>query len=227
MTRRGRAKPDGPDLFDMLEEAKLERPAPCLYLTGTARGLIARLREFDVWGEEHGRFGCLVRSHGWCGWDIPPAVHVSRTYEDMLLDYCQPTILVADLREPQPSCDCVGPLLYRAVCRRRGCLWEGPERDRESPAAEGGMDHAWPGWRDLPLAPPAGHTQSGKYKERADAAWLAKVKAAGYLPGWVESGGPIRTSRRKYETRHVPNYTPFGGYDMAAPAAGQEDDENG
>jgi hypothetical protein len=59
MSRRARPTPAGPGLFDMLEEQKHERTFPCLYLTGTARGLIARLTEFDAWAEEHGRFGCV------------------------------------------------------------------------------------------------------------------------------------------------------------------------
>jgi Family of unknown function (DUF6349) len=228
MTRRARQRPEGPDLFDMLEEAKLERPAPCLYRTGTAAGLIGRLAEFDAWADEHGRFGCVPRSHGWHGWDIPPVVHLNRAYADMLLDRCQPAILTADLRRwprtaPVPACGCDGPLLYRAACRGRGCLWESPEHGRENPAAEDGMDHAWPGWRDLPVIAAPPHYLNGAARERQEAAWLARVSPA-YPPGWIEAGGPIRTRRAKYATRHVPGWTPFGGYDMAVPAAGEEGD---
>jgi len=35
-----------------------------------------------------------------------------------------------------------------------------------------------------------------------------------YPTGWLESSGPIRTRRQRYGTRHVPNHTPFGGYDL-------------
>ncbi len=224
MTRRGKAKPDGPDLFDMLEEEKLERPAPCLYQTGTAVGLIARLAEFDAWAEEHGRFGCVVRSHGWCAWELPIGIKMDRSNENFLLDRCEPAILAADLREPNPSCDCDGPLLYRAVCRGRGCIWESAVYPRESTAVEDGMDHAWPGWRDLPVIPAPPRYLNGAHRERAEAAWLAKAAGA-YPVGWIEAGGPIRTQRPKHETRHVPNWTPFGGYDMAVLAPGQDDDE--
>ena len=166
MTRRARPGPEGPDLFDMLEEAKLERPAPCLYRTGTAAGLIGRLAEFDAWAGEHGRFGCVPRSHGWHGHDIPPAVNLNRAYTDMLLDRCQPAILTADLRRwprtaPVPPCGCDGPLLYRAACRGRGCSWESPEHDRENPAAEDGM-----GPRLARLARAAGHPGPAALPER-------------------------------------------------------------
>ena len=35
-----------------------------------------------------------------------------------------------------------------------------------------------------------------------------------YPDGWLESGGPICTVRGEYGTRHVPDHTGFGGYDL-------------
>ncbi|WP_404442901.1 hypothetical protein LG315_08505 [Microbacterium marinum] len=33
-------------------------------------------------------------------------------------------------------------------------------------------------------------------------------------------GAPILTERGPYGTRHVPGYSPFGGYDLSAPQEG-------
>jgi hypothetical protein len=116
------------------------------------------------------------------------------------------------------------PPAVPAVCRGRSCLRESPEHGRENAAAEDGMDHAWPGWRDLPVITAPPHYLNGTAGERAEAAWLAKV-SPGYPPGWIEAGGPIRTQREKYGTRHVPHWTPSGGSDMAVPAPGGEGGE--
>jgi len=220
---RGRAVP-GPgqaSLLDVLEESKLAAPTPCLYRTGKARGLAARLAEFDAWKDEYGNWGSLRRSHAWTGHSLPPGVVLHRTYEDMLLDRCEPAILAADLSrrdsDPVPPCGCDGPMLYRAACRGRGCTWEGPERERENPAAEDGLDHAWPGWRDLPAVPGIPDVSSGtSARDRKTlAAWAEKVNAV-YPDGWLGAGGPIRTVRDSPRGgRHVPARTPYGGYDLA------------
>ncbi len=226
--RRGRGRaapaPGQLSLDDVLEEEKYERPAPCLYLTGTARGLAARLAEWEAWLAEHGHGSAYARSHAW---------RVVTTCPDTPTDRCQPTVLTCDLSAPRgypPPCGGHDrSQLYRGACRRPGCLWEGPERDSwagsgENPAAEDALNHAWPGWRDLPVAPDFPHIQSGTSKAdlRALARWAEQVNAI-YPEGWLEAGGPVRTLRSGRGTRHVPDRTPYGGYDVAAVAPGGED----
>jgi hypothetical protein len=122
-------------------------------------------------------------------------------------------VLTADLRcdcgrdrHRDKPCLCLGDLLFRGACR--GCDWEGEPGADENPAAEAACDHAWPGWRALPVV----ERMSEEHKPRAR---LERVTGR-YPPGWVHAGGPIRTHRAGMGPRHVPSRTPFGGYDMAA-----------
>lgn len=188
------------DLLAAIEDAELEAPAPTLYGSPT-RGLAARAAEYDAWRAEHGSFGASARSHAWTVWITCP---------ETCTDRCQPTVLSADLRcdcDRSEDCCCLGDLMYRGACR--GCDWEGEPRDRENAAAEDACDHAWLGWRDLPVLPRV----PDERKKRAR--WVERVEAL-YPVGWLEDGGPIRTSRRGGGTRHVPSRPPFGGYDLAA-----------
>lgn len=188
------------DLLAAIEEAKLEAPAPTLY-DSPSHGLAARAADYDGWRAAHGNFGASRRSHAWTVWITCPQTPTER---------CQPTVLSADLRcdcDRYEDCSCVGDLLYRGACR--GCDWEGEARDEENAAAEDGCDHAWTGWRQLPVVPRV--PDEGKKRAR----WIEHVEAL-YPPGWLEDGGPIRTSRSGDGTRHVPSRTPFGGYDLAA-----------
>ena len=198
------------DLFAAIEEAKLGGPAPTLYGSPT-RGLTARADEFAGWRAAHGSFGSTGRSHAWT---------VCLTCPDTPTERCQPTVLSADLRcdcDRYEQCSCLGDLMYRGACRR--CDWEGEPHDRENAAAEDACDHAWPGWRELPVV-------SAVPEERKKrAAWVERVTEL-YPAGWLEDGGPIRTARSRGGTRHVPGRTPFGGYDLAGVAEAAEDDES-
>lgn len=187
------------DLLAAIEDAKLDDPAPTLY-GSLARGLAARAAEFAAWRDTYGSFASIGRSHAWT---------VCITCPDTPTERCQPTVLSADLRcdcDRYDECTCIGDLMYRGACRH--CDWEGEPHDRENTAAEDACDHAWPGWRDVPVVP----TVPEERKKRA--AWLERTVEI-YPPGWLEDGGPIRTARSGYGTRHVPSRTPFGGYDLA------------
>lgn len=186
---------------------------PCLF-TIDGRGLAARIAAFDAWVTANGRGGCYARSHAW-----HPAWCGGATVATAA---CAPTVLMADLRCRHPddgACCCVGDLLYRAACRH--CDHEGPVRDSENAAAEDAHDHAWPGWRSLPLAPRP--PQGGSSAARAAIARWGTALPDGYPPGWVEAGGPIRTRRRRYGTRHVPAATPWGGYDLCGEVTSVDD----
>lgn len=205
------------DLFAELEtaaaeaqaKALAEAPVPNLYGSPT-RGLAARMAEFDAWRDAYGDFGCIPISHAW---------HEGFSHSTTPTDRCAPSLLQAELRclcntYAGNRCLCVGDLMYRGACRH--CTWEGDPTDSENTASEDAHDHAWPGWRDLPLVPRSRAGEMGPAQQkRAAVQWLEKVTPL-YPPGWVEAGGPVRTARSSLGTRHVPNGTPFGGYDMAA-----------
>lgn len=230
--------PDGPAHRDL-------PTGKCLY-DSPARGFAARAAEFALWCQAYGSFGSYCRSHAW----RPGSVHFHGRDPESVAAYQlgrhEPMALDCDLRrdrhrdgtwEPVPPCghdadaeeypDLFRGLKYRGACRKTGCDWEGPARDREGPAVEDGMDHAWPGWRDLPAVPRApdlggNPNPYGKARKTLDA-WIAKVNAV-YPAGWLEGGGPICTARTGLGTRHVEAATPYGGYDLAVLAQTDEKD---
>jgi hypothetical protein len=191
------------DLFAEIEAENAQRAfdqAPSIYGTA-ARGYFQRLDAADAWTATHGHFDSNLRSHAWrpaCG---SPAGRYAAT------DAHRPAVLTADLRchHYDQECACLGGLVYRGGCLH--CDWEGDIRADENSAAEDAHDHAWPGWRDLPIV--ARRPENQKARPR----WIEAVTDA-YPAGWLESGGPIRTARRQYGTRHVPSHTGFGGYDL-------------
>ena len=67
----------------------------------------------------------------------------------------------------------------------------------------GDGDHAWPGWRDLPLVPRPPESGTNAKQKQAMAQRIKQVNGR-YPTGWLESSGPIRTRRQRYGTRHVP-----------------------
>jgi hypothetical protein len=224
--------PDGPASRDL-------PVGKCLY-GSPARGLPARVAEFDLWCRAYGHFGSGIRAHAW----HPSSVHFhGRTSEDVAayqLGRHEVVDLDCDLRRgwqhreqkfaPVPPCGHDADaeankaaglwrgLMHRGACRKTGCDWEGPVRGSEKQAVEDGMDHAWPGWRNLPPVPrvPDNAWEAKRSKPAAKAldGWLTKVVPA-YPDGWVEAGGPIRTVREKNGTRHIEARTPFGGWDLA------------
>jgi hypothetical protein len=208
------------DLFADLDaaaaaEAKVERQrifdqAPSMFGDATARGFFARVEAMRAWDETYGHFDCLRRSHGWRD-EI--GGHGFGRGRVPCSDVCPPITLVADLRcnHYEHDCCCVGDLVYRGACLH--CDWEGEIRDDHNGAVEDAQDHAWPGWRDLPIVPRRPEPGTNARQMAAMARWVGDVNAV-YPDGWLEGGGPIRTVRGYYGTRHVPNHTGFGGYDL-------------
>jgi len=207
-----------PDLLDILEEIetteRLNGPCPSLFASPT-RGVQERVAEFYAWCKAHDSFASYRRSHAW----LPEISNTEyQAFVDHLPTRCLPTILRADL------CDCnhagrrcydVGGLVQRGACY--GCIWEGPVRDNTSTAVEDAHDHAWPGWRDLPVVsrPPSDDSRGKARQIKLREQWKADVDAA-YPPGWLESGGPIVTERPANARRDVPGGSRHGGYDLAA-----------
>lgn len=198
------------DLFADIEAAAVQRAfdeASSIYGTD-ARGYFQRLAAAAMWTTAHGHFDSIHRSHAWhaaCGSPDQPAAATAT---------CRPAVLTADLRcsHYDEDCSCVGSLVYRGACLH--CDWEGGVRADENTAAEDAHDHAWPGWRDLPIVP------RRPENPKAQPRWVETVQDA-YPAGWLEAGGPIRTDRAPYGTRHVPNHTGFGSYDLCGTVARQ------
>lgn len=117
---------------------------------------------------------------------------------------------------------------HRGACL--GCDWKGPARpsdvgEGENAAVEDAHDHAWPGWRDLPFTPDAMRKQhqaamvgSTKQQQKWAETWRLKLEEAYpshvIAAGFASKGAPIRTRRYGIGSRHVPGYSPFGGYDL-------------
>ncbi|GAA2657494.1 DUF6349 family protein [Nonomuraea recticatena] len=98
-------------------------------------------------------------------------------------------------------------LRYRSTCG--GCGHAGPVRSSENRAAEDGCDHAYPGWRTMPVM-----AERPYGSQAAIARWEAAARAA-YPAGWFDRQGPVRAYRTPGGTRHVPGYAPGGGLSMA------------
>ncbi len=179
--------------------------APAMF-DRAARGFFARVAAAEAWSDEHGHFDCLRRSHAW-------RAEIGGGRGDQPTEVCRPITLTADLRcdHYRAECSCVGELVYRGACLH--CAWEGEIRDGHNRAVEDAHDHAWPGWRDLPCVPRRPEPGTSAKQKTGTTRWAETINNV-YPDGWLESGGPIRTVRGRYGTRHVPDHTGFGGYDL-------------
>jgi hypothetical protein len=192
------------------DRQRLFDEAPSMF-GDTSRGFFARVEAARIWHDTYGHFDCLVRSHAWrdeIGGHGFGHGRVPRS------EVCRPITLTADLLcdHHDSDCCCVGDLVYRGACLH--CDWEGEIRADHNTVVEDAHDHTWPGWRVLPIV--ARRPEPGTYARQKAATdrWIAAVNDV-YPEGWLESGGPIRTARTYYATRHVPCYTGFGGYDLS------------
>ncbi|MFC7593569.1 DUF6349 family protein [Nonomuraea antimicrobica] len=99
----------------------------------------------------------------------------------------------------------------------QGCGHAGPLQEDENRAVEDGCDHAFPGWRSMPVVVHRPHTD----KPQPLARWKEGVRAV-YPAEWLDRQGPVRELRHGLGSRHVPGLAPGGGYLMAVmrPAPG-------
>jgi hypothetical protein len=151
-------------------------------------------------------------------WDIAITAPGSRdsTDEAQSTSRCTPTVLTRDTRTRAGNWQ-DGELWYRGACL--GCGWVSEAvhdfgNHGENGAAEDANDHAYPRWRGLPIVARPPTPDGGTPYQRAVAKWRERWDPV-LPPGWLDEGGPIRTERAKYATRHVPGGAPGGGYDMA------------
>lgn len=210
-TRTTHAQPaDQLDLFaelDALEREERAADAPGLFDLDRQVGYFARVERAQAWRAAYGGAVSARSAHAW----VPCISEMFSDHQPTAV--CRPTILTADLRcdHYRVACSCVGDLYYRGACF--GCSFEGPVRGRENPAVEDAHDHAWPGWRELPIVATRPEPGPRARQKTATGWWVAAVNAA-YPEGWLEADGPIRTIRGRCGTRHVPARTGFGGYDL-------------
>lgn len=106
------------------------------------------------------------------------------------------------------TCTCLGDLMYQAICEP--CEWNGIA-DSENDAVEMWHDHALPGWRELPIVPSRLRMMDKDGLSKAAKKWIGEH----YPKSMQVPGAPIITERRLYSTRHVPDRSPWGGYDLS------------
>ena len=104
-------------------------------------------------------------------------------------------------------------MIWRGACL--GCGWHGPTRDNENLAVEDAHDHAWPGWRTLPIVPRCPYECNATGRQK----WINTVAAFYRLHGFdvdewgIGTGAPIRTERRQMGTRSHYSHD-VNGYDI-------------
>lgn len=102
-------------------------------------------------------------------------------------------------------CYCPGDLICQSICET--CAWHFIGTWNQ--AVEAWHDHAWAGWRELPIL---GLVKSGTDRAKQLAALVKEVE---YPAEWMRAGAPIITDRENGSTRHVPDYSPWRGFDIA------------
>lgn len=165
------------------------------------------------WIEVNGHFDSIHRSRMWNRSHTVPHMEIGEHSIDLfhvdlrskagLHDADRATLGLGKI------CQCVGSTTSQMICA--ACSWH--FIGEESAATEAWHDHAFPGWRDLPILPDKLRGQMGTRKMTPK---LEEWFEAHYPTEFRVLGAPILTTRGKYGTRHVPNYSPFGGYDLSA-----------
>lgn len=110
--------------------------------------------------------------------------------------------------ETDQDCQCVGGLPCLVICEPH--RWSTIAVD-ENTAVEGWHDHAFPGWRDLPIVPARLRSTGSAGASKTLLKWIEKH----YPPAMQVPGAPVITERARYGTRHVPGRSPWGGYDLS------------
>lgn len=130
---------------------------------------------------------------------------------DLPTPRCCPTVFS---RSPSRQNGDSGRMQYAGACL--GCGWGQGPFDTENEATEAAHDHAFPGWRELPIVDEPRFTSSpaqlAKRRRR-----LADELTPAYPQDWLDSGfAPMRTRRTTHATRHAPGASVLGtwGYNM-------------
>lgn len=165
---------------------------------------------FDWYKKEVGNFDSFSRSHMWHGSEGMKQTpgHAVRMFSASLGCWHYRPVGWDGLT---PFHHCPTSYLHRMVCE---CEWVSGISESESAVIWEWHDHAWPGWRDLPVVPKDVRPMGGGItaKTKAPYAWVLER----YPADFRRPGAPIITERASGGTRHVPGYSPWGGYDLAA-----------
>ncbi|UCR89272.1 DUF6349 family protein [Mycetocola spongiae] len=109
-----------------------------------------------------------------------------------------------------PECQCVKPGCVLAQCDT--CQWRTFQRG-EPAAVAAWHDHAFPGWRDLPVVPPSVKRRDDRMEPHRD---LRQWCLDHYPAEWLAlPSAPIVTERGGAGTRSVPHMSPWGGFDIS------------
>jgi hypothetical protein len=166
---------------------------------------------WDHFVRVNGHFDSIARSHMWNGREGSDATpgHAMRMFSaDLRCGHYSPM----NWHGESSYHYCPAYLVRRVVCE---CTYATPISTSERAVVEDWHDHAWAGWRDLLPIPERLRGGTGNSKMTpALSDWVAN----NYPAGWGTDGAPIVTERdTAWATRHVPGYSPWGGYDLAAP----------
>lgn len=212
-------------LFDLDELARLAVAAtpwtgrcPLGYTTDyyTPTELDAAL---DRWRTQYGHHGCYPFSHMW---------HPDLCDQPLILEHHQLHLYNADGRcdlhiygVASPGRDQAdhdhsanplpGQLMTQSNCP--ACRWHHIDPS-ERKVVEAWHDHAFPGWRELPVLPTKLARNRGEKKTNAK---ILDWALAHYPTSFQINGAPIITERNSDATRAVAGRSPFGGYDLAHP----------
>lgn len=157
---------------------------------------------FEHWCFLNGHFDSYRGSHMW----HRAIAHDSRAD----LGEHSGEMFTAELR-PDTGQEGPGGLLAQMVCEP--CEWHVICRG-ENAAVEAWHDHALPGWRELPVVPRQVRVRNETGLTNMAKAWIAER----YPEHAQVPGAPIITDRAGVGTRHVPGYSPWGGYDISSTA---------
>lgn len=157
---------------------------------------------FEHWQFLNGHFDSFAQSHMW---------HRGIAHEQVtVLGGHGGEMFTAELRS-RPGEVGPGDLLAQMICEP--CQWHVVTGD-ENTAVEAWHDHALPGWRNLPVVP-----RQIRVRNESGLTALAKAWIAERYPEHMQvPGAPIVTERAPVGTRHVPGYSPWGGYDLSSTA---------
>lgn len=162
---------------------------------------------FEHWCFLNGHFDSIARSHLWHRL-VQLREHVELGEHSIDTFTADLGCATAQHRDLDENCSCVGGLIVQAICEP--CGWHALA-DNENAAVEGWRDHAIPGWRKLPIVPARIRVRNEKGLTKQAQEWIAD----NYPLEIQVPGVPIITKRSRYATRHVPNYSPWGGYDLS------------
>lgn len=157
---------------------------------------------FEHWTFLYGHFDSYAQSHMWHRGIAHDGVTVLGEHSGEMFS--------ADLRAGRGE-EGPGDLLAQMICEP--CEWHVIAAG-ENAAVEAWHDHALPGWRDLPVVPQQIRVRNESGLTRIAQTWIRER----YPEQMQVPGAPIITERDPRGTRHVPGYSPWGGYDLSSTA---------